>query len=93
MICPWCKRDNGKRGQSLDARFCTHCGKYGADKSVVDANLWCEHCGYTGNSIVCPTCAAPLVDPEFIADIDEALELEKRAAAHEPPLEDDDIPF
>jgi hypothetical protein len=90
MICQWCKRSNGKRGQSLDARFCPDCGKYGRDKSLVDAHLWCERCGYTGNSIVCPTCHAPLVEPEFIALIDEAFELQDAL----PPEDDDpEIPF
>jgi methionyl-tRNA synthetase len=89
MICQWCECDNGKTGQSVEARFCSYCGRYGPDESVVDPLGWCDRCGYTGNEIVCPTCGAQL-DPEPIDLIDEALELQKHS---DEPLEDDDIPF
>jgi len=47
MICRWCGRDNGKVGQSVEARVCPECKRYGPDESMTDAIAWCDHCGHT----------------------------------------------
>jgi hypothetical protein len=92
MICLWCNRDNGKTGQSVEARLCPYCGRYGPDESVVDAIGFCQRCGYTGSETVCPSCGPQQLDPWTRACLKEALERRKERAEH-PELEDDDIPF
>jgi len=94
MICRWCQRDNGKTGQSVEERFCSDCGKYGPDERAVDAEGWCDRCGYTGSEAVCPRCGPQQLDSWTQTRIDEALERRKQRAEHpEPPLDADDIPF
>ena|ERR1035441_2803015 len=57
----------------LVRRFCSDCGRYGPDESVVDAAGWCDRCGYTGSETVCPRCGPQQLDPLTQTRIEEAI--------------------
>ena len=93
MICRWCKQGNGKTGQSVEARFCPHCQRYGPDESMTDAAGWCDRCGYTGPETVCPNCGPVQLQPWEQALIEEALERAKQREKSAAATSNDDVPL
>jgi hypothetical protein len=92
MICRWCERDNGKTGQSVEARFCSSCQRYGPDESKIDAAGWCDRCGHTGEETTCPNCGPHPVQTWEAAQLREAMERQKLRDS-KPAEPDDDVPF
>ena len=93
MICRWCKADNGKTGNTTEARFCPDCRRYSPDESVIDAAAWCDRCGYTGPETICPNCGPVQLPLWQQAQLREAMERMKRYRRRKQSPDDDDVPF